>query len=433
MSNQKKFFVEKNTLNRDTNNINFDNINFDNNDLYPQKFKDSAKIYYDPKILEIFKEILKDSKILGASFKNPYLDKTETIPTNLDQLTIRHLHLLTRIEKSNVDGIIKMNQYNNLISQEKVQALRCLVTHTTSACLANYKQYGGYGGTKIEQLDENYVAVIIDSIGFQFQERGNSGDLFVKDSNLHDELYYKIYGETPKKENLQNTGIDNKKFANLNFDLNGYKNGIKYQFDQALKAAIDQGERLDENTKIDFRFLKSGLGFFADQMPKDFIAKLEITRLDAIKEYLELQIKENFDFKKVNVISFTKFEFQGNNAYFKEIFQNIDKKKFTICCGVEDALKPLYEYERQKDTSKVISKKLTHAIIVATTDCGDPHAQIGNEGHYASVDAAIHENAYTIHLNPIFNSQIKMFELQSSNIQINSSQIIGGKANAVNL
>lgn len=75
---------------------------------------------YPENILQRFRDILRDSRILGTQFYNPYLKTMETLPSDPQLLTARHLQILARNQAVDDEGVIFSSLYDNLLSNEQI-------------------------------------------------------------------------------------------------------------------------------------------------------------------------------------------------------------------------------------------------------------------------------------------------------------------------
>lgn len=71
-------------------------------------------------ILQQFRDIVRDSRILGTQFYNPYLKTMETFPSDPELLTARHLQIIARNQAIDDEGVIFTTLYDNLLSKEQI-------------------------------------------------------------------------------------------------------------------------------------------------------------------------------------------------------------------------------------------------------------------------------------------------------------------------
>ena len=407
----------------------------------PKQSKEARiRIYCPDRILEAFQEILKGKKeILGSIIKNPYDDTEIKIPQDSKDLTAYHLHILARNEPYNIDGIMNVNLYDGLLDANEIAKLRCLVKATNLVSVANAKSYGGYPrGTPICKLTEPEKVIIIDQSGMQWQgDHRNSGGLFFypdnqNENNLSGGNYdkYKKWQEDmfevmyqrqrPKKIGANSMDVIWKGVKGK-IDLDQLAFGIKEEFLQAFSSAINSSDLLVEDEKIYFKFLKAGMGFFAEGIgaqSEDTQNSINIrkARLEGIRDALK-ELKARIPkatspdekgkiFKKVEVVELPFSNVDGNENLRNEIRNLVES------LGLK------YQDPTQDDAIKRNLENSKH--IIATTNTGDPHAFAGNEGNYGSVDAAISSNLENSNcLNPLINPN---FQTNTQEITIKSSQ-----------
>lgn len=142
------------------------------------------------------------------------------------------------------------------------------------------------------------------------------------------------------------------------------------------------------------------MGFFASGIihGSNERSRLEGARLkgilNALKSIVKLPESERVSFLgKIKRIDFPFSHDENHSQTIREIKEIITKQLFLECCDMtmKDAFEECPGY------------------INATTNCGDPHAMIGNEGRYESVDAAMASNMENPNiLNPAFNDCIQL-------------------------
>ncbi|GDX36284.1 hypothetical protein LBMAG18_07950 [Alphaproteobacteria bacterium] len=386
----------------------------------------NCKVICPSDVLEQFRELMSQTQVLGTEITDPYTDKTFTIPSNPQELQPWHLHLLARNEHKNVNGVFNFKLYSNLMKDDQITRLRCLVKATTLVGLDSVEASGGYpNGNLVKKINDPQKIIVIDQSGLQWQDdHRNTGGMFfypdptantaiisggdyMKFQEFQKDMYQAMYG-IKRPENCDSDNIEvNWLGVKGKIDLKGVSLGIKEEFLQALNSAIASSDFLEGDEKIVFRFLKAGMGFFRSgilspysQLPKDKIkiARLENARLRGIMDALqeldnvlpkEPTIREKF-FKKVKALQ---LPFSKNLTSLSSSDQFIEEEHTTEL-SILDGIKNL--------ASKLgIEHKGDHVIdacepesgfIVATTNTGDPHALLGNEGGYQSVDAAISSN-----------------------------------------
>jgi len=384
-----------------------------------------ATVVYPPYILAAFKDILEDSKLLGSSYFNPYTGKCDNFPETASKLTIRHLEILARNEQQNVTGTIASHLYNDLLTIEEIAAIRALTKMITTVGMFKVNQYGGYG-VPHKKLNHSLDTIVVDQNGFQWQDSlYNTGSLFFTPIDAdysqfitwRNATYKKVFN-TSFKEAIEShkiyvtwnlpkpTCINGTNYSGI---IKGYLDKHKLEqefmreFLQALSTVGTFSQVNNITTPICFRFLKQGLGFFSanlDDTVKPQLASIRISGIIKGLKYIANQPSNNIR-RIIGNIKAISLPFSSNDILpwqEKTITQYINLINLKLgghslkYLGAEniDALKPYPGY------------------LVATTNCGDPHAMPGNEGGYNSVDAAIGKNiGRSIHcLNAAANPQI---------------------------
>ncbi len=417
-------------------------------DALPQPSNEkNIRIYCPTRILSSFQELLRDKKeILGSKIKNPY-DSTEIeIPQDSRDLTAYHLHILARNEKFNATGVMEVELYKGLLDPNEIAQLRCLVKATNLVSVAAAKSYGGYKNGRDEStlvsLTTTQKVIIIDQSGLQWQgDHRNTGGLFFYPTNKNDpnlsggndgtkfsEWQESMYEAMYQRKRPQNSGT---KFMGVcwnnvegKIDLDQLAFGIKEEFLQAFASAVNSSDLIDDDGKIYFKFLKAGMGFFAEGIGARFETseeskKIREARLEGIIMALE-ELKARIPkgektqdaeeitkkiFKKVEVIEFPFSADDGD--------QNLRNK-------IEKLVKSLgLKYENPTNNDALQRHDIYQNYIIATTNTGDPHALAGNEGDYGSVDAAISCNLENPNcLNPLINQNFKTQEAIKSSQEV---------------
>jgi len=373
-------------------------------------------------ILQAFQQSMEGSKILNTSFKNPYKTHgdphfTETFPAQASDLTARHLQILTRIAASNGNGVIDCQLYKDLLTPDQIAELHCLVKETCVSGVVDVHSYGGMGASKIEQLTTPIQMIVIDQSGLEFRgDHKNTGTMMALyadakrlDSTftgLQNALYCTMYGtERPNMASGPNfvaVTWNNQKGYYINTDC--IAEAIKFEFLQAIQAVATQGKTcpLATGRKINFKFLMAGMGCFASGIhctDKDRI--LGTARLRGIQLALEyigsLPAADQTRF----IGKIGRLELPFSVDYDRKDFSGIQEALRTLAqtpiawggASKEDALKPSSDQTLWMD---------------ATTNCGNPHAMIGNCGEYGSVDSAMAMNARVQRLNALHNTAMQI-------------------------
>lgn len=384
--------------------------------LSPDAFPDmatSTRIYYRPETLSAFQFFMRDSKLLNTRFYNPYLNDYETFPADFRDLTARHLQIIARNEAVNVTGFMKTELYQGL-SANQIASIRCLVKECIIAGKTFATHVGGYpfGRSVQRTLDMSTECIVVDQSGLQFQDdfRNSGGLYFYPDDsgNRHlpeDYLHWQndtwklVHGTTrPKTAGDANVQVEwtaygKKVTGKLN--LAALEASFQREFQDSLY--VTQEEAVSANKKVDFRFLRAGLGFFSSGLSK-LPVEIEIARLKGILSVLEKAHPQELNFIQSLMLPHTEGIFLTYPEKRKELealFNQIEKqtKRLNISwagAGMED-------YKA--------------GGFFSTTNCADPHAAIGNEGGQSSVDASFYTNMKLIGFNPGFNRNMQLAEM----------------------
>lgn len=353
-------------------------------------------------ILQAFQNLMKGKKILGTSYINPYTASQEWFPRNVAELTARHLQILARNEVMNVTGEMNIALYGGLLSDNDIASIRALVKKSLVSGLVKVTAYGGYGAKKIQYANPVDV-ILIDQAGYQWQDDfRNTGGLFFYPTSPDEsglpfdylawqrQTYKDMFGQD-RPENPTNCVEVNWRGVNGKLDLDELSKGFANEFLEALDAAVIQGVKHEHINKINFRFLKAGLGFFAEGVTSPpntqvVLNKLEAARREGILMALSYIQKQNEEVRKSLLGKVKRIDLpftfapipEGAETFksrFEEIAQELGLESGEM--GVMDAFSPAPD-----------------GYTIATTNCGDPHAMTGNEGGYTSVDAALHSNTF---------------------------------------
>lgn len=248
------------------------------------------------------------------------------------------------------------------MEQSVVLSLKDLVRQTVIVGTDQTTHYGGLRNS--QRIDQNTEVYICDLIALQFQQNYNTGRLVVIGENLpkgklDDFIYESITGESkPSYETARkdNTG----RFIDIHgcfFDSKAY---IKFVSRDVLLSflAVDRVAK----EKITFKFVKYGCGFYAGQFSGITNSLISHGVADGLKEVLP---------KVKNISSIELIYFERD----EEIVKICEDNGIEVVFSNEDPLKKTY-----KDRG------------MATTNCADNHACIGNPMGFNSVDGAIAEN-----------------------------------------
>lgn len=360
-------------------------------------------------VLDQFKKTLSGTPILGAQYLNPYTREIEELPTDENKLTARHLQILARNEHVNVDGIMNTALYCNLLSDDQIARIRCLVKATNISGIVLATHTGGYRHTRYK-FDHPIKNILIDQAGLQWQgDFRNTGGLhFYPDDPLHpslpesyqrwqDDMYEAMYSvkrpSTHSKNSLKTSWNGVPGFL----DLDSVSNALATEFSQALEAAVFQGARdLKDTDRINFRFCRAGMGFFVSGLSCNK-SLLRVARLKGIAKVLEningLPSMERA--QRIGKIGRIVLPHSNEAPYSDDILAHIGE--LVKALGLEWGGAP------EED-----SFKPEEGYVNATTNCADPHAMPGNEGGPCSVDACISYNANINTHNAAFNKHMQI-------------------------
>ncbi len=322
--------------------------------------------------------------LAGKKVLNKYYNTISTIDPN--NLSASHLQVLARNEKSNVTGRINEAFFYPGIADGHyiVRLLRALVKCSIVCSVVSCTKYGGYPSGSPEPRTGDII--LIDQAGFQWQkDLYNTGGIFFYPDTEVDK-YFEIWRKTCNRAFFnapipegpatpQKVNFFGRKGTMCEEEL---KKGFMLEFTQAFYCANKMAESV--NKKAYFRFLKAGLGFFCEELrPNNMLASIRLHGIAQALEamplllskcvsYLELPHSQNDDSTQMMV--------RIRNACIRIGVSFIG-------AGFVDALTPVAYGD---------------GVILAVTNCGDPHAAIGNEGGYASVDATIATNTVSKHM-----------------------------------
>lgn len=318
----------------------------------------------------------------GKTVYNAYTDTVTRIDSTA--LTPSHLQVLARNEVANVTGIIDDAQFypglpdiNRFLA---VRILRCLVKCSIVASIVECHHYGGYGAPQHARAGQ---IILIDQSGFQWQrDHFNTGGIFFypttspADFDEWRQTCYRAFFEQDPPSSPSTPmevtwlGLTGRMCEEQ------LKRGFRLEFVQAFECANQMARAADRVAY--FRFLKAGLGFFCENLDMTTKARLPSLRLQGIAQALEAM-----DHGAENRVRILELPFSNGDAGAMTRIEGacallgIDFRGGRIV----DALAPIED-----------------DAILAVTNCADPHAAIGNEGGYSSVDAAIATNTHSEHM-----------------------------------
>ena len=362
-------------------------------------------------ILAAFKQTLTGADGLnilgGVVLNNPNGGPNVTLPTNISDLTPLHLQLLARNEAVNTDGFMKTELYQGLLDADQIARIRCLVKATNTSTVTRVHTIGGYpdGVSPAIQGTPNNTTVVIDQAGLQWQgDYRNTGGLFFYPRNPSDprlpdgyaawqnEMYQAMYGQYRPVEssaNFMEVTWDTKN-SNQNvrgrIDLDGVEMAISAEFSQAMAAAALQTR--GSTQPVNFKFLKAGMGCFAEGIASASsreLARLEVARLKGIEQAL-INLSQLEPLARERMLGAVRaIELPFSASYDSDATAVLGRIKSLVT-----NMRLQWMGAEPKD-----ALTLRPGYINALTNCGDPHAMIGNEGWYGSVDAMIRTNCDT--------------------------------------
>lgn len=352
-------------------------------------------------VIEEFQKIVQDSEILGAEYHNPYTNKTENFPSNHLKFNSKHLQILARNESVNTTGSYNFNLYGGLLGDDKICRIRHLQKLVVNQSEVKAEYFGGFPrGEPINQIQgggNNFF--LVDQSGFQWQrDKRNTGCIFFYPENATDQSYNKFQKDMYRvtfQEDRPDKPSENKLAVTWNgdrgvIDLDLLRKGFKEEFKQAFISANHAFSQDKSDDKHCLRFNKAGLGFFAEGVINGSDKSIKQdkfcqARLEGIAEALD-EISQSVKNGQSSFSKSPKFDalelpfsadqhIPGYNLLAKSIKDNAQKIGIgEVFIGKRDALEVKSGYK------------------VALTNCADPHAMVGNEGEYGSVDAMIATN-----------------------------------------
>ena len=353
-------------------------------------------------VIEEFQKIVTNTAILGARYLNPYTKQDEAFPTNPLEFNSKHLQILARNEYRNTTGIYNFRLYGGLLNDDEICRIRHLQKLVVNHSEVKAEKFGGYPINNPKQTIQNGKNFfLIDQAGFQWQkDKRNSGCIFFYPDDNSDQNYqtfqkdmYRVTFQEERPEQpsqnkigvnwkLKEEGEEGQEQIPGVIDLNLLKKGFKEEFKQAFLSANHAFSLDTSYYKHCLRFTKAELGFFANGIALEKThanTKFSQARLEGIAEALEEISKSNLDKSKEFDTLELPFSEDRSIKNYEELLNKIktNAKKIginNVSLGIIDALKVNPNYK------------------VALTNCADPHAMVGNEGDYGSVDAMIATN-----------------------------------------
>ena len=299
--------------------------------------------------------------------------------------------------------------------------------------------FGGFPSGQPKQIQgggKNFF--LVDQSGFQWQgDKRNTGCIFFYPDNETDESYKKFQKDMYRvtfQEDRPDQPSKNKIAVTWNgdrgvIDLDLLRKGFKEEFKQAFISANHAFSQDKSDHRYCLRFNKAGLGFFAEGVINDEGGNKKIkqdkfyeARLKGIADALgEIhQSAQNGQGDFVKSLKFDALELPysadthilGYNETLEKIKSNARNIGITeVFIGNKDALEVKEGYK------------------VALTNCADPHAMVGNEGYYGSVDAMIATNCRksSQNVNVAYNQNFVelSYDPKSSSISETNSHLSG--------
>lgn len=305
---------------------------------------------------------------------NPYLkghhfnvyDNNNEVINNLvigDELTLSQLISISRNEPQNCNGIIHFQNYKG-IDANIIITLKDLV----KLCIIIGKDHTiRYGGYRCRSHEQSMPVYVMDCIGLQFQRPYNTGRLvLIQLNNSHEGLldnaiYEAIVGE--KRPNHSICNQNQERFIScpggIYFDTKAY---IEFVSHDLLLSVI--AINMIASRDVCFKFLKYGTGFFAGNYGTILEQNINRGVLKGLETFFS-----NHTNKWIKMIELPFYESDD------EIIALCKRNGVDCIFTRDDALKSTFKN-----------------LIIATTNCADPHSVFGNEMGYSSVDAAIATN-----------------------------------------
>jgi hypothetical protein len=360
-------------------------------------------------IFEAFKDIIKDTPILGATYFNPYTQEEQIIPEDINDITPLHLQIIARNEEVNVDGRMATHLYQGLLTDNQIASIRCLVKSTTVSGTVFATHTGGYREIR-SRFETPIQNILIDQAGLQWQsDFRNTGGLHFYPEDPHhpalprdyihwqNAMYLKMYGVERAKDICENSLRVNWLGVRGYIDLNSVQNALAIEFSQALDAAVFQSEQdLEPNARVNFRFNRAGMGFFISGIEGNK-SLIRVARLKGIAMVLEKiqELSPEEKLRKLGKISRIVLPHSNESPYSDGILEYIGMLVESL--GLQWGGAP-EEDSFHPETG----------LVNVTTNCADPHAMPGNEGGPSSVDACISYNANINHHNAAYNKLMQV-------------------------
>jgi len=367
---------------------------------------EEAIIAFKTHVLNHWQQTVNGDLRVKEYYTAPHKGAQHTVSANhISSNAATYLHVFARNERMNVTGKIDHDMMYPGVNDAfmTVRILRTIVKASIATAVVQVRKYGGYG-SQIHELPKPFEALLVDFIGFQWQDDiFNSGGIFFHPndrklivnkkkmfnqfSNWKNICQYALLG---RRLHVLKTKDRKMKEMSVKWKVNGTTHdgkmyeehlifGFAIEFAQALYAVQSSAKRRGKT--VVFRFLQAGLGFFCSRLDHITRQRLPRLRLEGIIHALEHM---DSDYQNIHAIQlpFTKCDANDIGRLQKACSR---LEMIYMHVGGIDALAPL-----EKEHS---------AHMLAVTNNADPHAAIGNEGNYDSVDAAIYTNTVSYHMN----------------------------------
>lgn len=381
-----------------------------------------ACVFVPENVLKAFQDWMENKNLLGKPYVSAYDDQEHKWPEKKEDLTGRHLHMMARNEDVNTTGTMNLALYPGLTAED-VGLLRVWVKRSPGVGLCQATHYGGYPENS-DLKEYSQQVIIVDQCGFQWQDDPhNTGYLFVDGLAIGREClqfqekaracfpedndeYYGLCSDV-----VCGKDVDRQYVRPSRLNKNRLEQAFAQEFLDALYAVEQHAADLFENGKnprlpknIHFRFLKAGMGFFSEGLhflnPED-AHRLELIRLRGIQLALRHLCLKGRDArpKWVKRLELPYSELQDMPEAMVQCYKKLMSSIFyqASFCGMN------YVEDSKQDALAPVEE----GYLLATTNCGDPHAMIGNEGGRMSVDANIACNADVRSLNAAMNHKIR--------------------------
>ena len=370
-------------------------------------------------ILQTFRQLLAGAPaLLGCSFVNPYMGMLETLPVDAAGLTARHLQILARNEQINTTGVMQVALYGGKLTHDQIGRLRCLVKATNVSGVVLSHATGGFNGSPRVMHNPGIKTIIIDQSGLQWQgDFYNTGGLFFYPNHpqapqlppgytawqtqMVQALYAQSRPVAPAAQSMavRWLGVEGR------ICLSQLAMAIDTEFSQSLEAAVAQGDvELAAHERINFKFLKAGMGAFAAGLEGRNQVQLEHARLYGIEQALQriVVLPTLLRCERLGKIGRIELPFSGNVRGEAVLPLELGATLARIQAHV---LALRLEWGGTPTDDALIPRV---GFVNAITNCGNPHAMIGNEGGHEGVNGSIATNCELQHLNPGYNAAMQL-------------------------